>query len=414
MCKDNVVDLNARMELESRGHLWHAMREGARRMLHEALEVEVQEYIEQHAHLSDPETGRRLVVRNGYHAERTIQTGLGDMPVKKPRVDDRREGKKFTSSLIPPYMRRSPSVEGLIPALYLAGVSSNKFPQALESILGEGATGLSPNTICRLKKAWQEEYEEWNGRDLTGKKYVYWWVDGIYFNVRLTDERPCLLVIIGTLEDGTKELVGIWDGHRESKLSWMELLMDLKSRGLSEGPKLCVGDGALGFWLAVEEQFPASRRQRCWVHKTANVLDKMPKKLHPSAKAKIHQMQMAETKEDALKAFDEFMELYEAKYPKACECLRKDKEVLFTFYDFPAQHWVHLRTTNPIESTFATVRHRSRQTKGCGSRKATLTMVFKLGREAERRWRKINGYDLVPKVIAGIEFKDGIELTEAA
>jgi transposase-like protein len=232
--------------------------------------------------------------------------------------------------------------------------------------------------------------------------------------VRLSDDRPCLLVIIGTLEDGTKELVGIWYGQRESKLSWTELLINLKSRGLSDGPNLCVGDGALGFWLALEEQFPISKKQRCWVHKMANVLDKMPKKGQPSAKAKIHQVQMAETKENALQAFDEFMELYKAKYPKACECLRKDKDVLFTFYDFPAQHWVHIRTTNPIESSFATVRHRTKETKGCGSRKATLTMVFKLGREAEKRWRKINGYDLVPKVIAGIEFKDGIELSEAA
>ena len=414
MQKDNVVDLEKRIEQESRSELDNILREGARRMLQAAVEAEVNAYVEDHKDLVDPDTGQRLVVRHGYAPERSIQSGVGDIAVKKPRARDRREGKEFTSSILPPYMRKAPSIEALLPVLYLKGISTNDFPDALEAILGEGAAGLSPSTICRLKRVWQEEYEEWNGRDLSGKKYVYWWVDGIYFNVRLTDDRPCLLVIVGTLEDGTKELVGIWDGERESKLSWLELLRDLKARGLKEGPKLCVGDGALGFWRAKEEQFPKARKQRCWVHKTANVLDKMPKKVQPSAKSKIHEMYMAETKEEALEAFDEFMERYGAKYPAACECLKKDKDVLFTFYDFPAKHWVHIRTTNPIESTFATVRHRSRQTKGCGSRKATLTMVFKLGREAEKRWRKINGYKLIPKVIAGVEFKDGIELSEAA
>ncbi len=243
---------------------------------------------------------------------------------------------------------------------------------------------------------------------------MYWWVDGIYFKVRLSGERPCLLVIVGTREDGTKELVGIWDGERESKLSWLELLRDLRRRGISDGPELCVGDGALGFWTAMEELFPKTRQQRCWVHKTANVLDKLPKKVQPSAKPLLHEMYMAEKKEDGLAAFEEFLSRYGAKYPKACDCLRKDRDILFTFYDFPAEHWVHLRTTNPIESTFATVRHRSRQTKGCGSRTATLTMVFKLGREAEKRWRKINGYELIDKVLRGVMFKDGMELERAA
>ncbi|MFP4029303.1 MAG: IS256 family transposase [Candidatus Brocadiia bacterium] len=414
MQDDNVVDLEKRIEEDSRSELDNILREGARQMLQAAVEAEVSAYVEKHKHVVDPDTGRRLVVRNGYAPARNIQSGLGDIEVQKPRARDQREGKEFTSSILPPYMRKAPSIEALLPVLYLKGISTNDFPDALQAILGEGAAGLSPSTICRLKRVWQEEYEEWNSRDLSDKKYVYWWVDGIYFNVRLTDDRPCLLVIVGTLEDGTKELVGIWDGERESKLSWLELLRDLKGRGVQEGPKLCVGDGALGFWRAKEEQFPKARKQRCWVHKTANVLDKMPKKMQPSAKSKIHEMYMAETKEDALEAFDEFMERYEAKYPAACECLKKDKEVLFTFYDFPARHWVHIRTTNPIESTFATVRHRSRQTKGCGSRKATLTMVFKLGREAEKHWRRINGYKLIPKVISGVKFKDGIELKEAA
>ena len=406
-------DLKKRAE-ESKWALEHLLREGARQMLQTAIDTEVSAYVAQHSDIVDSETGHRLVVRNGHQPERTIQSGLGDIRLRRPRVHDQRPGKKFTSRILPPYMRRTPNIEALIPVLYLKGVSTNDFPDALAAILGPDAAGLSPTTITRLKQVWKEEYDEWTHRDLSDKRYVYWWVDGIYFNVRLSDDRPCLLVIVGTLEDGTKELVGIWDGERESKLSWQELLRDLKRRGLDDGPELCVGDGGLGFWPALEEQFPKARPQRCWVHKTANVLDKLPKKTQPSAKALIHEMYKAETKADGLDAFDEFLARYGAKYPRACECLRKDKDVLFTFYDFPAEHWVHLRTTNPIESTFATVRHRSRQTKGCGSRTATLTMVYKLAREAEKRWRKINGYKLLEKVTRGVEFKDGIELEEAA
>jgi len=414
MSNSKTVELEKQVKDESQGELKSILREGARRMLHAAVLAEVENYVAEAADCVDPETGEKLVTRNGYHRERELQTGIGNIPVKAPRAHDKRDGKKFTSSILPPYMRRSPSIEALLPVLYLKGVSTNSFQDALLPILGAGAKGLSPSTIVRLKESWEEEYKEWNQRDLSGKRYVYWWVDGIYFNVRLTDDRPCFLVIMGTLEDGTKELVGIWDGERESALSWTELLRDLKRRGLSESPKLCVGDGALGFWKAKEQQFPKARIQRCWVHKTANVLDKMPKKVQPSAKGLIHEMYMSSTKEDALEAFDEFMEIYGAKYPKACQCLRKDKDVLFTFYDFPAEHWVHLRSTNPIESTFATVRHRTRQTKGCGSRLATLTMGFKLAREAEKRWRRINGYELVSKVISGVKFKNGIELAEAA
>jgi len=383
-------------------------------MLQAAIEAEVSSYVSTCSRMTDDATGHRLVVRNGYQPERTIQSGLGDLRVRRPRVDDRRPGKRFTSRILPPYLRRTPSIEALIPVLYLKGVSTNAFPEALAAILGPDAAGLSATTITRLKQVWENEYQEWSHRDLSGKRYVYWWVDGIYFKVRLGDDRPCLLVVVGTLEDGTKELVGIWDGERESQLSWTELLRNLKRRGLEDAPELCVGDGALGFWSAMEEQFPTTRQQRCWVHKTANVLDKLPKKVQPSAKALIHEMYMAESKVDGLAAFEEFVDRYGAKYPKACECLRKDREVLFTFYDFPAEHWVHLRTTNPIESTFATVRHRSRQTKGCGSRTATLTMVFKLVREAQKRWRKINGHQLLDKVVRGVEFKDGIELEKAA
>lgn len=414
MHEDNGVGQEKRIAQESRSALDDILREGARRMLQAAIEAEVTDYVEQNDALTDPATGRRLVVRNGHQPERTFQSGLGEIPVTKPRVHDRRDGETFTSCILPPYMRRTPALEALIPLLYLKGISTNDFPEALCAILGSDAAGLSPSTICRLKEVWQGEHQDWARRDLSGKRYVYWWADGVYFNVRLSDERPCLLVIVGTLGDGTKELVAIHDGERESKLSWRELLRDLKGRGAGEAPALCVADGALGLWAAIEEQFPAARQQRCWVHKTANVLDKLPKKVQPSAKRQIHQMYMAPTKAAALEAYDEFLTLYGAKYPKACQCIEKDKDVLFTFYDFPAEHWRHIRTTNPIESTFATVRHRSRQTKGCGSRSATLAMVFKLAREAQKSWRRLNGYELIDKVIRGVQFQDGVEKKEAA
>ena len=414
MDKDIAGTLQKQVEAESKSALDDILREGARRMLQAAVEAEVADYVEQHTALSDPATGRRLVVRNGHQPERTIQSSLGDIPVCKPRVHDRREGERFTSSILPPYLRRTPALEALIPLLYLKGVSTNAFPEALSAILGENASGLSASTISRLKEVWQGEHEQWARRDLSTKRYVYWWADGIYFTVRLTPERPCLLVIVGTLEDGTKELVAIQDGERESRLSWRELLRDLKRRGLAEGPALCVADGALGLWSALEEEFPKTREQRCWVHKTANVLDKMPKGVQASAKRLLHEMYLSATKAEALEAYREFQTLYGAKYPKACQCLEKDTEVLFTFYDFPAEHWRHLRSTNPIESTFATVRHRSRQTKGCGSRAATLAMVFKLAREAEKSWRRLNGYELIEKVIRGVRFADGVEVQEAA
>lgn len=377
-------------------------------MLREAVEAEVADYIERHAGERDPRTGLRRVVRNGHLPEREILSGVGPIPVRQPRVRDQREGMKFTSAILPPYFRRTPSLEALIPTLYLKGVSTNDFPEALCAILGEGAKGLSASTIVRLKEVWEKEYETWQERDLTGKRYVYFWVDGVYFNVRLTDERPCVLVIVGALEDGTKELVALMDGERESALSWKELLLDLKRRGLEVGPEVSVGDGALGFWAALDEVFPKCRRQRCWVHKTANVLDKMPKSVQPAAKAMLHRMYQEETKEEALKLYEEFLGLYGAKCPKACACLEKDKEDLFTFYDFPAEHWGHLRTTNPIESSFATVRHRHRQTKGNGSRAATLAMAHKLVMEAERHWRKLNGHELMVKVIEGVKFVDGV------
>ncbi len=404
----NVIDLQHQTTTNARSVLDEIVREGARRMLQAAIEEEVAAYIDTHQDLRD-EQGHRMVVRNGHLPEREILTGAGPLMVKKPRVHDRREGIRFTSAILPPYMRRSPSIDALIPVLYLKGVSTGDFSEALTAILGEGAVGLSAANIVRLKEVWQQEYDEWSRRDLEGKRYAYFWADGIYFDVRLSKERPCMLVIMGATPEGKKELVGLLDGERESKISWKELLLDLKRRGLKEGPLLAVADGALGFWPALEEVYPGTRAQRCWVHKTANVLDKLPKRLQSGAKGKIHQMYRAATKQQAQEAFDDFIALYEEKYPKACLCLRKDKEVLFTFYDFPAAHWKHLRTTNPIESTFATVRHRTRQTKGCGSRQATLMMVYKLGREAEKHWRRLDGSRLMVKVLRGVRFIDGEE-----
>jgi len=413
MVKNRVLEFETEAVNSSRSALDEVLREGAQRMLQVAIESEVASYIEGHKNVVDVESGHRLVVRNGRMPERRIQTTIGDINIQQPRVLDRREDKSFTSSILPRYARKSPCLESLLPTLYLKGISSSSFPRALQSILGEQAKGLSSNTIQRLKAGWEKEYLEWTQRDLSGKEYVYIWADGIYFNVRLADDRPCLLVIIGTLPDGTKELVSIYDGERESKMSWAEMMRDMKMRGLQKAPRLAVGDGGLGFWAALEEEFPNTREQRCWVHKTANILDKMPKRTQAPAKDLIHQMYMSETKEHALLAYKEFIHRYQAKFPKAVECLRKDKDVLFAFYDFPAEHWIHIRTTNPIESTFATVRHRQRLTKGNGSRKATLSMAFKLAREAEMNWRRIQGYKLIPRVIEGVKFVDGIEVDAA-
>ncbi len=407
-----TVEVEGIVRTEMQSDLEELLREGARRMLEVALQVEVAEYIKEQQGERD-EHDHRKVVRNGSHPERELVTGVGKVPVRQPRVDDRREGESFTSAILPRYARRAPSIDALIPALYLKGLSTSSFPEALKAILGDNVSGLSPANIVRLKQVWEKEYDTWRRRDLSGKRYAYLWVDGIYFNVRLQPDRPCVLVVIGATKDGTKELLAVVDGERESYLSWLQLLQDLKARGLTEDPCIAVGDRSLGFWKALREVFPRTREQRCWVHKTANVLDAMPKCLHVDAKRMIHDMYMAPTKEEALKAYQLFLGRYEAKYPKACECLQKDEDVLFTFYDFPAEHWVHLRTTNPIESTFATVRHRTRQTKGCGSRIATLTMVFKLATDAENHWRRLKGSKLITQVVEGVQFIDG-EMKKAA
>jgi len=383
------------------------LREGARRLLQQAIEHEVTEYVTAHEAITD-EAGHRQVVRNGWKQARDLQTGLGRVEIRQPRVNDRRRGERFTSQILPPYMRRTPSVDALIPALYLRGISTGDFTEALAAILGPQAAGLSATNIVRLKESWQKDYDLWRQRDLTNAQYVYVWVDGVHFNVRLADDRTCMLVMMGATKDGRKELLAVQDGHRESKLSWQEVIRDLKQRGLNDSPALAVGDGALGFWAAQEEEWPTTRPQRCWVHKTANILDKLPTGMRAKAKQQIHDMYMAETKAKALQAFNHFISLYESKYPKACECLKKDQDVLFNFYNFPAEHWIHIRTTNPIESTFATVRHRTQLTKGCGSRSATLTMVFKLAVEAEKHWRKLNKHELILKVLEGAIFEDGI------
>ncbi len=392
------------------------LREGAQTLLAQAIETEVAQWIDGHAHLND-ENGHRLVVRNGRLPKREITTGVGQVEIEQPRVHDRREGEaaeKFTSKILPPYLRKTKSIEELIPWLYLKGISTGDFGEALQALLGRDVPGLSASTITRLKSIWETDYRDWSKRSLQDKQYVYVWADGVHFNIRLEEDRQCILVLMGATADGTKELIAINDGYRESAQSWRELLLDAKARGLDVDPKLATGDGALGFWKAIREVWPTTREQRCWVHKTANVLDKLPKRLQPGAKDKLHDIWMADTREHANEAFDLFLETYQAKYGKACECLSKDREVLLTFYDFPAEHWIHLRTTNPIESTFATVRHRHRKTKGNGTRLACLTMVFKLIESAAKKWRLLNGSKILPQVIQGTKFIDGIREDKVA
>jgi transposase-like protein len=407
---DNVVEFPSKTP---RDVLTELLRKGARELLADAIEEEVNDYLRERAGLRD-EAGHQLVVRNGYLPERTIQTGLGDVAVKKPRVRDRRpaeEREQFESSILPRYLRRTKSMEELLPWLYLKGVSTSDFSEALKALLGPDAQGLSATTITRLKSSWEQEYKDWSKRSLVGKRYVYLWADGVHFNVRLEDEanaRQCILVLMGATAEGCKELIAVSDGYRESEQSWRELLLGLRSRGLELAPELAIGDGGLGFWAALRKVYSSAREQRCWVHKTANVLNKMPRSIQPKAKSMLHDIWMAETKAEAEKAFDLFLETFSGKYPAATACLEKDRDVLLTFYDFPAEHWRHIRTTNPIESTFATVRLRTRKTKGAGSRLASLTMVFKLALTAQKRWRALNGSQLIADVIRGISFVDGV------
>jgi transposase-like protein len=386
-------------------------REGARRMLAQALEAEVGDYIARNQERD--ENGRARVVRNGKARARKVTLGSGTIEVRAPRVDDRREDAdrgrhRFRSEILPPYMRRSPKVAEVLPILYLRGLSTGDFKEGLDALLGKDAAGLSPTSITRLTAAWQADYETFQKRDLSDRDYVYVWADGVHFRIRLEEDRLCALVMIGVRPNGTKELIAIEDGYRESTESWATLLRGLKRRGM-RAPVLAVGDGALGFWKALRDVWPETREQRCWVHRIANVLDKLPKRLHARAKAALHEIMRAETRKAAQQAIERFEADYGAKYPKAVASLRRDEAELLAFFDFPAEHWLHLRTGNVIESPFATVRLRQRVTKGAGSRQKGLLMAFQLLAMAQRRWRKLNGAHLIPVVRAGVEFGDGVQ-----
>jgi putative transposase len=401
-------------QLTAADPLTEVLRQGAQRPLAQAIEAEIAVLLAQYADRHDAQ-GRQAVVRNGYLPEREVQTGIGAVHVKVPRVRDRSgTGIQFHSALLPPYMRRSKSLEALLPWLYLKGLSPGDFAEALQALLGPEAPGLSPATISRLKQSWQEELTQWQGRSLRGKRYVYFWGDGVYFETRLEAARHCIRVIIGADATGHKELVGLWDGYRESEQSWKDLLLDLKSHGLEQGPALAIGDGALGFWKALRQVYGQTCWQRCWVHKTANVLDKLPKDLQPQAKQRLQAIWMAPDRQRAEMGFDLFIAPYEAKYPKAAECLAQDREVLLAFYDFPAEHWGHIRTTNPIESTFATVRARTAKTRGCLSRVTMLAMVFKLYQSAAKRWHRLRAAHYLPEVMQGMAFKDGLRVAQDA
>jgi len=387
--------------------LTEVLRNGARQLLVAAVEAEVETFLEEH----QPVDGKARFVRNGYLPERTIQTGIGDVPVKVPRVRDRKAGDdelKFNSTIVPKYLRRTKNIEDLLPLLYLKGISTNDFAEALAPVLGQDAKNLSPGVICRLKSKWDDEYNVWQKRTLEDKQYVYFWADGIHLKARMEESRLCVLVIIGVTEKGDKELVAIECGLRESKASWLSLLQNIKQRGLAIGPKLAVGDGALGFWGALTEVYGDTKHQRCWFHKMGNMLDKLPKSLHGRAKKQLKDIWMAPTRAEAYRLFDVFVETYKSKYPKASDCLIKAKDEMLAFYDFPAEHWVHIRTTNPIESTFASVRHRTYKSKGAFSTTTILTMVFKLCDNAQKHWRKLRGFNYLAEVIRGVKFVDGV------
>lgn len=408
-----IIDAEDQQELGTRVVLDELAREGARRMIAAALEAEVEEYVHGLKELRDEE-GHAVVVRNGKsHHERTVQLGAGSIKIRTPRVDDRRPEKRFTSKILPPYMRRSPRLEEAVPVLYLRGISTNDFSEALGALLGPGACGFSASTVSRLLKTWQDDYQAWRKRSLAEKEYVYMWADGVHFNVRLEEDRLACLVIVGVLPDGRKEVVALEDGYRESTESWASVLRDLRRRGL-EAPVLAIGDGNLGFWAALREVYPETREQRCWKHKLANVLDKLPKRLQPRAKDMLREIMYAPDRQAALEEIEHFRLEYQARYPKAIDTLTKDQDQLLTFFDFPAEHWIHLRTTNPIESSFATVKARTKRTKGAGSRKAGLAMAFKLLDAAQDRWRRLNAPHLVALVQVGVPFPNGDVETQAS
>jgi transposase-like protein len=409
MSKDTIIQFKT-PEAERTDPLTELLRTGAQQLIANAVEAELLELLGQYADSKD-EQGRQVIVRNGYLPAREIQTGIGSVKVQVPKVRDRSgSGVRFHSSLLPPYLRRTKSMEELLPWLYLKGLSTGDFQEALAALLGKDAKGLSAGTISRLKDGWRAELAKWQQQKLDKKRYVYFWADGVYFNIRGDEARQCILVIVGVDEHGHKEFVAIEDGYRESEQSWLEVLNSLKQRGLQVGPELAVGDGALGFWKALAKVYGKTRHQRCWVHKTANVLNKLPKGVQAKAKAALHQIWMAATREDAYKAFDGFLATYRDKYPKAAGCLEKDRETLLAFYDFPAAHWQHIRTSNPIESTFATVRLRTNKTRGCVSRQTILSTVFQLGQSAQKRWRRLRGFKHLADVIRGVKFENGVRV----
>lgn len=386
------------------------LKNGARALIQKAIEEELQAFLCRYGKVTDLE-GRKTVVRNGYLPEREVLTGLGAVPVRVPKVRDRSGGGvKFNSALVPPYVRKAKRVEAALPWLYLRGISTGDMQEALSVLLGKEAKGLSPAVVSRLKAQWSEDYLAWNRRDLSNERYVYVWADGIYSTLRGEDDRLCLLILIGVNEHGEKRLLALSDGYRESKASWLSVVQDLQARGLASAPKLAIGDGALGFWAAVSEAWPETRCQRCWVHKAGNVLAALPDSVQGKAKAGLREIWMAETRKQAEKAFDRFIRDFEAKYPKATEILEKDREALLAFYDFPAEHWIHIRTTNPIESSFATIRHRTNRTKNCVSRNTLLGLVFQLALTAEKNWLRVRGFKKLPDVVKGIRFQDGIEV----
>lgn len=410
MEKSNVIELKGRVE--STDPLTELLRSGARQLLQHAIETEVQVLVAAHSDRT-LEDGRAGVVRNGYQPEREIQTGIGPVTVKIPKVRAKTgEPVTFRSALVPPYVRKTQSLEAALPWLYLKGVSTGEMGAALEVLVGPEAKGLSASTVSRLKRSWAQEYQAWREAPLDKDRWVYVWADGVYSGLRAEQAKLCALVVIGVNERGEKHFLAIEDGVRESTQSWREVLLKLKSRGMNV-PELAIGDGAMGFWAALEEVYPESRQQRCWMHKTMNVLNCLPKSLQPKAKQALHEIWQANTREDAEKAFDLFLKTYEPKYPKAALCLEKDRDELMAFYDFPAQHWQSIRTSNPIESTFGTIRHRTKRSKGCLSRDGMLHMMFKLGQCAQKNWRRQRGFKYLAKVITGVKFRDGIEVTES-
>ena len=416
MKEDNTV-VRLRQPDDLDDPLTEILRQGARRLLAQAVELEAEAFLAEMKALKLAD-GRDRLVRHGHGPERDIQTGIGPVPVSRVKIRDRgasgEERIRFTSALLPLWARRTKSLDALLPALYLRGISTGDFQEALSALLGKEAPNLSPSVIARLSAEWSAEYDRWQKRDLSARRYVYVWADGVYLQARMEDSAECMLVLIGATPEGRKELVGFQVGVRESAQSWRELLIDVKKRGLATAPELAVGDGALGFWKAVDEVFPGTRHQRCWLHKAGNVLNKAAKSVQPAMKKDIAEIWMSPDRAAAEKAMDVFAAKYGAKYPKAVECLEKDRQPLLAFYDFPAEHWVHLRTTNPIESVFATVRHRTVRTKGALSPTTAKLMVFKLVMAAAKTWRRLKGENQLPKVIRGVTFRDGIEVTEAA